>query len=185
MNSRRKRKFKMHEDSGPIDLNVMPFIDVFSLLTTFLLFSAVFINIGVVEVQAPFFSNKETEKPEKTKRTISVNVSIDSEKIELETFYETGERDSNLKTFDLSDSGITAMHKALIDTRVKYPLTDKMTLFVEDDVGYDSVMKVVDAIKFLAKGEENVIPSDPNKDPQSKTNQVYLYPKVVMGNVIL
>ena len=61
MSSRKRRKQKAgFVEGAPVELNVMPFIDVFSLLTTFLLFSAAFITIGILEVQIHYFRNHRT-----------------------------------------------------------------------------------------------------------------------------
>ena len=37
-------------------------IDIFSLLCTFLLFSAVYVSIGIQTVQVPFFTNAASDK---------------------------------------------------------------------------------------------------------------------------
>ena len=58
----------------------MPFVDIFSLLTTFLLFSAVFVKIGILEVQVPFLSNAAPPPDEKPSRSISVNVDMENDK---------------------------------------------------------------------------------------------------------
>ena len=60
---------------GAVELNVMPFIDIFSLLCTFLLMSAVFLSIGILEVQVPFLTNaamSEAKKKEKLKERLQL-----------------------------------------------------------------------------------------------------------------
>ena len=53
MSRRKKRKKAAYNE---IVLNIMPFIDVFSMLNTFLLYSAVFLAVGIIEVQIPYLS---------------------------------------------------------------------------------------------------------------------------------
>ena len=165
----------------------MPFIDVFSLLTTFLLFSAVFIQIGIIEVQAPFFSNKPQKDEGKNKRLISVHVTLEQNKIEVETFFDIPPRNAKSEDFALDEAGIQEMHDHLVEIRQENPDTDKLTLFVDDEISYDNVVKVVDAIKIL-NADDPPIPQSGSSETKStashQTNR-YLYPKVVMGNVLL
>ena len=63
---RRKKKHKGggEVDTGAPELNIMPFIDIFSMLNTFLLLS-VALWVRIIEVQIPFLSNSPDvkEKP--------------------------------------------------------------------------------------------------------------------------
>lgn len=186
---RRKRRRGGGEASGkPVELNVMPFVDVFSLLTTFLLFSAVFIQIGIVEVQVPFFTNKPSSKDdEKSKRLISVNITVQKKVIEIETFYKEPPRSSDISKFQNDDSGIDKMHNKLVDIRTEHPDTDKVTLFVDDEVIYEKVIDIIDAIKLLSE-DDPYVPQPGEKSGDSNTGTAqnrYLYPKVVMGNILL
>lgn len=180
--SRKKRRLGNHE-SGPIDLNVMPFIDVFSLLTTFLLFSAVFTHIGIVEVQVPFLTNQPPPEDKKPERTITVNVIVDKESIEVETYFVIPPKNSETKTFRLSKGGIQEMHDYLISVRSDHPETDKLSLLPTDDVEYDDVMRVIDAAKYLSKSDPP-LPSSENIRKDGSSSQYYLYPKVIMGNIL-
>jgi biopolymer transport protein ExbD len=68
--ARRRRAKRPGIGYRDIELNIMPFIDVFSLLNTFLLLSAVFFSLGMLEVQLPFFSNAP-QKDSKPTRDLS------------------------------------------------------------------------------------------------------------------
>ena len=80
---KKKRKAIKYRD---IELNIMPFIDVFSLLNTFLLMSAVFIAIGVLEVQIPFLSSAPPDTKD-NERTLDISVDVEKEKIEVTTVW--------------------------------------------------------------------------------------------------
>lgn len=49
-----KKKKRKQLESQSAQLNIMPFIDIFSMLNTFLLISASFVSIGILKVQVPF-----------------------------------------------------------------------------------------------------------------------------------
>ena len=70
----------IREESTPCfrgELNIVPFIDVFSMLNTFLLMTAVFTAIGIIEVQIPFLTSAPPPKEELTR---SLDVKVDMEK---------------------------------------------------------------------------------------------------------
>ena len=56
--SKRKKKKKHEPKAAEAELNIMPFIDIFSMLNVFLLVSATFINIGLIRVQVPFLTGQ-------------------------------------------------------------------------------------------------------------------------------
>ena len=189
MSRRRKSKAK-HQMGDPIDLNVMPFVDVFSLLTTFLLFTATYVQIGVLEVQVPFFSNKppvEDQSSDKPKRVISVNVRIDKENIEVESYFKDPPRQSKIDNYSFDLQGIDQMHDKLVELRTDHPDTDLVYLYVEDDVVYSELVKAIDAIKFLDSEDGSIvsrekIQRDSGVDPEQQSR--FLFKKIVLGSVI-
>lgn len=176
-----------------VDLNLMPFIDIFSLLTTFLLFSAVFVHIGILEVQVPFLTNAPPP-PTKSSRSISVKVDLGEKNIEVITEYSEPPVDQRKYNFEHTDTGVASMHKKLIEIRQSTPENDKLTFFVDDEVTYEKMTRVLDEIKFVSQGEpqfkEIADDSGEEDDPAAKQKlsgdgQNGLYPKVVMGSVLL
>jgi biopolymer transport protein ExbD len=177
--------------SATVELNLMPFIDIFSLLTTFLLFSAVFVHIGILEVQIPFLTNAPPP-PTKSPRSISVKVDLGEKNIEVVTEYSEPPIDQQKYSFEHTDTGIAAMHKKLIEIRQGSPENDKLTYFVDDEVSYEKLTKVLDEIKLLNPGEPQfkavVEAKEPDEEPDLKpaTDEASdLYPKVVIGSVLL
>ena len=77
---RRKKKHHGEVSTDAPELNIMPFIDIFSMLNTFLLLSAAFIGLGIIEVQIPFLSNS-TEVKEKPTRFYDLKVEFEKERI--------------------------------------------------------------------------------------------------------
>lgn len=184
--ARRKRRLKQTSDGPPIDLNVMPFIDVFSLLTTFLLFVAVFTHIGILEVQVPFLSNQVDKSDDKDQpdRVITIHIMLDNDTIEVESFYLDPPTNKQVKTFKMVPRGIANMHAYLIELRGDHPATDKLSLFPSDDVDYDSVIAVLDAIKFMKRTDPPLPQSIKVSEEGDPSQQNSLYPKVIMGNIL-
>lgn len=178
-----KKKKKLKPRSVSADLNVMPFIDIFSMLNTFLLVSAAFVNLGILEVQIPFLTNNdELRKESKPKRELALNVSLTKDKIELESKFTAAPINEAKKSYDVSDSDILRFHNDLVELKVANPDSSKVTFFSEDDVKYHMLVKVLDQIKFVKKSDP---PIPPPKDPKIRVSKSELFPKIVIGNVIL
>ena len=178
-----KRKKKREElAAGSVELNVMPFVDIFSLLCTFLLFSAVFVSIGILEVQIPFLSNAapSSEDSGEDERTISLRIEVDKKEIILSTSFSKPPAEDKKFNYPKDPAGIGDLHRDLLKIREKNRKTDKVTLFVDDDIIYDELVAILDQIKFRG-------PEDPGfvEGESGRSEGNLLYPKVVMGNILL
>lgn len=163
-----------------VELNIMPFIDVFSLLNTFLLMSAVFLAIGIHEVQIPFLSSDQTNKDD----TKFCSVKVDQEKLKIEASVENCKGVDAKREFKPDKAGLADLHRYMIEIRRNNPTTDKLQYFSEDDVLWKEMALTLDAIKLRS-------PSDPPLPPKSDSQAdrliaaEFVFPKVVMASVML
>jgi biopolymer transport protein TolR len=180
-----KRKSKRQsEEFKDIELNIMPFIDIFSLLNTFLLFSAVFLSIGVIEVQVPFLSNAAPETKQVDVRERKINIDVQRDKIILTESWTTPPIAEKILNYTNDTQGIAEMHAELIRLRQETPKVDKATVFSDDEVTFEQLSKVLDAVKL--RWEKDPILPDASNDPLvNAANSGFLLPKIVMGSVIL
>ena len=180
-----KRKSKRQaEDFKDIELNIMPFIDIFSLLNTFLLFSAVFLSVGVIEVQVPFLSNAVPETKQVDTRERKINVDVQHEKIILTESWTSPPVAEKVLNFGNDAQGVKELHAELIRLRQETPKADKATVFSDDEVTFDQLSKVLDAVKL--RWEKDPPFPDASNDPiVNAANSGFLLPKIVMGSVIL
>ena len=183
MRKHRKKK-KSYEESPLVELNVMPFIDIFSLLCTFLLFSAVFVSMGIHTVQVPFFTNAAKEEDDnKPKRVLELKVEVEEKTLHLITSWSEEPVDSNKKTFTHDRDGIRDLHQELVSLKVAHTKADKVTVMVDEKVLYDQLSKVLDSITLLSADDPQITTGE-NEEEDSHKN-IYLFPKVILGNVIL
>jgi biopolymer transport protein ExbD len=180
----KKKHKRTSPEVGAVDINVMPFIDVFSLLTTFLLFSAVFIQIGVLEVQIPFLSNAKPPDFQKPERILEVKADVTKETIEISSSWTVAPIDEKKKQFPRDKAGLAEAHRELLGIRTAHPDVDKITMLADDEITYKELAEVLDAVKFLAPGETLPPPKDPTVLKNGEA-QPSLFPKVVMGSVML
>lgn len=173
----RKRAF-----GGPatFDLNMMPFIDIFSLLCTFLLFSAAFISIGIHIVEVPFLSNaapKETSHH--TRRIINLTVSLSKSSIAVTTTWSKVPLHHRQFTFARSDTGISRFEEKLKQIKAESPNTDAVSLYIDDDLNYAQIIPILDSLKLGRHGIASVGEQD------SKSEEKTLFPKIVFSSVVL
>ncbi len=180
--TRRKRIHKVQYQE--IELNIMPFIDVFSLLNTFLLFSAVFISLGIVQVQVPFLSNAAPPPDSKT-RSLSVKVDISKQKVEVSTSYSMPPADNKSWTFENTVAGVAEMHNRLVSIRKDNVDLDLATVYSEDDVNYEELVRVLDSVKLRKKDDPIIRKTSAGDDLKDRGFDDFLFPKVVMGSVML
>ena len=177
MAGRKKKKSKKYKD---ISLNIMPFIDVFSLLNTFLLMSAVFLSVGIIEVQIPFLTSAP---PEKVPDTKSCDIKVDMEKSGIEATAANCGVQSPRK-FAIDKAGISELHQHLVAVRRGNPELDKLQFFTEDDVIWNDIAAVLEAIK-LRKPSDPVFAPKSASDVERAVAAEYLFPKVIMASVML
>ena len=176
---RRQRPTRVFND---VQLNIMPFIDIFSLLNTFLLYSAVFLALGVIEVQIPFLSN--AAPPSKETRIFTVNVEVLKEKkVEVVTSYSQPPTNEAKWKFDLNERGMADLHARMLTIRKEQPETDKLTLFSDNEVTFKEIALVLDSVKLRAGADAQILTRE-DASKGIKTTE-FVFPKVVMGSVML
>ena len=177
---RRRHKRQLAEATAGVELNIMPFIDIFSLLCTFLLFSAVFISIGIHAVQIPFLTNAAPPPgpPEKS-RNISVRVDVTKTQITVESSWSEPPVDKRSEKFPFTTEGLDSLHNTLSSMRNEDKAFDKIDFFTSDDLIYEDLVKLLDAIK-LRRATDPVF-----EGKKGEPDAVFLIPKVVMSSVIL
>jgi biopolymer transport protein ExbD len=122
----------------PAELLLVPVIDIFTVLVTFLLMTAVFARITVLQLDLPSAAGSNVVEP-----TFRLEVIVRKDGLELTNGTTkiaalpaiNGEYD--LKT--LSDLALSLKRE--------YPHVDSASVLMESDVRYDSLIQVMDAIR--------------------------------------
>lgn len=191
-----KRKHKIRKvEYRDVELNIMPFIDIFSMLNTFLLFTAVFLSVGIIEVQIPFLSTQPPPEDPKDQREFKVAIDVTKDQIEVQTSYSMPPEQLQKFPFPNNKDGIAKMHEKLTQIRRENPDTDKASVFSDDDVLWDALSQVLDGA-MLRTDKDPVFPiakdalKGKERDPKAREKaellaKVYVYPKVIMGSVML
>jgi biopolymer transport protein ExbD len=183
--SRKKKRPKV--EYKDVELNIMPFIDVFSMLNTFLLFTAVFLSVGILEVQVPFLSSQPPPEDPKQSRVFQVNIDVTKEQVEIQTSYSQAPDQSQKFPYPNNPEGLKQLHQKLAEIRKQNADTDKATVFSDDEVSWESLSAVLDSVMLRVDGDPIFPPAKDakNREKAELEAKVYLYPKIVMGSVML
>lgn len=124
-------------------INLVPFIDLLSCCISFLLITAVWVNLGQIEAKTP--QNKQTDAPEQNPDTeAKVTLTLSTQGVVISR--STGEQTELPRISGQLDE--TGLHKQLALLREAIPKQHDMTLVAHDAVNYVDLVKTMD----LARG---------------------------------
>lgn len=135
---------KLNIDDAVSDLNIMPLMNIIMLLIPFLIMSAEFIKIGVINVSAPKMNTGEPQQsePEKDKKKpLNLTISVTSQGFTLIT------RGSKIS------QGCDMSPQAMQDPQKKLPTVRK----IEEKYDYKQLQECLGKIKKLFPDEKRVI----------------------------
>lgn len=183
-------KFKIKKRSKgegkPVELNVTPMIDMFSMLNSFLLMTAVFSSTGEVRVEVPFLSSKPppTQKEVDDKPEKVVTAVVDNDEVKLEIGMSNNSTTVKKESYKIDPVGLDSLQAKLYSLRQEDAKFDKVTMMTELETRYENIVKVVDAMRELKPGR-NPIPLPEGQKQVSGVDPNALIPKIILGNVIL
>ena len=178
MRSKRLRRMRK-----PAELLLVPMIDIFMVLVTFLLMTAVFSRITIIELDLPSSASTEVTEP-----TFRLEVIVRDEGFELTNGSAliaaipkvNGEYD--LKT----------LSELALSLKRDYPDADDASVLLEPDIAYDHLIQVMDAIRSaevptaadpkVTDPEERGPQTDVHETPDTKPTRVALFTDIAVGD---
>lgn len=119
-------------------LTIIPMLDIMVILAFFLIFTAVFTRTNVLELELPG-PGAATAAP----------VAIELEVILGRTSLQVADRGSGvMETIPATSSGqnLEKLTSCLVELKRRYPQVNRATLLVAEDIDYDTIVQVMDAI---------------------------------------
>jgi biopolymer transport protein ExbD len=158
------RKLMRHH-RRPSELLLVPMIDIFTVLVTFLLMTAVFSRTVIVELKLPTNNPEFVEPP----KGLVLEVMLRSNMVQV------ADRNSGpLATFPRSDASqpydLKGLSEYLQVVKAKFPEMTDATLLLEKQIPYDSLVQVMDTMRILEQRQENQLV------------QAELFPNVSIGD---
>lgn len=122
---------------GRNDLNIVPMIDMMVILVFFLLFTAVFSNTNILELNLPAPNSSVPDLPQ----------GLNLEVIVRRNVIEVADRNSGvLKTLPKVDGDYdyAGLSSFLQDVKARYPATLAASVLLEQDIPYDVLVQTMD-----------------------------------------
>jgi biopolymer transport protein ExbD len=133
-------------DSGDVELNLAPIIDCMTVLVAFLLLSASYVSVFVLDANLPplvVASESVTAPPKGI--TLSIKVK-EPGTVELKS---TGEENlvETLKLDPGDGAAAEALRARINELKARWPETQSLTLSGEDEVPYHEVVRVLEEVR--------------------------------------
>ena len=151
---------------GRNDLNIVPMIDMFVILVFFLLFTAVFSNTNILELNLPAPNSSVPE----------LNKGLQLEVIVRKNSIEIADRNSGvLRTLPMKDGDYdyVGLSEFLQFVKSKYQTVTAANVLLEQDIPYDVLVQTMDNVRLF------------EKDDKPTFTKVELFPDISVGDAPL
>jgi len=135
------------------ELNITAFMNLMVILVPFLLITAVFSRLTVLELNLPGSSSESVEPQE---QTFQLEIIVRQDKIEV------GDRNQGLLgIYPNTDAGYdyVALAEKLSQLKARYPSKTDASILLEQDISYDTIVQVMDTVRVsqVVDGDEGRI----------------------------
>ncbi len=132
------RSLLMRRERKPTELLLVPMIDIFTVLVTFLLMTAVFSRIAIMQIDLP---SSVSAKPEEPKFRLEVIVREDG--------FELSDGKQAIDTVPKVSGAydLNALTEHVLAVKREHPTAEDASVLSEPKVPYDELIQVMDAIR--------------------------------------
>lgn len=148
------------------ELNITAFMNLMVILVPFLLITAVFSRLAVLELNLPGSSDEPVEPEE---QTFQLEVIVRQDKIEV------GDRNQGLlgiypNTGDGYD--YAALAEKLAQLKERYPRKTDAAILLEQDISYDTIVQIMDTVRV----------SQELNELEGRVDKKDLFPNISIGD---
>jgi len=132
------RSLLMRRERKPAELLLVPMIDIFTVLVTFLLMTAVFSRIAIMQIDLP---SSPAAKPTEPKFRLEIIVRQDG--------FELSDGKQAIGTIPKVGGAydLNALTEHVLDVKREHPTAEDASVLSEPKVPYDELVQVMDAIR--------------------------------------
>ena len=166
------RKHLSHQRSNePHQLDITPFLNLMVALVPFLLVTAVFSRVAILELNLP---NAEVEASNEDKLIIEITI--------RENELELGDGNKILSRYKKSSSGydLDGLSAALVSIKEKNPQKTDATILLERKIQYDHLVAVMDVVRAMQPDDSG--DDEDAKDDDSAAERIILFPDISIGD---
>ncbi|MEM9384373.1 MAG: biopolymer transporter ExbD [Pseudomonadota bacterium] len=163
-----RRKWRDRHAQETAELNITAFMNLMVILVPFLLITAVFSRLAVIELNLPGPDGAAAQaEPEET---LNLEITVRA------NYLEVGDRDTGLlKAFANTVDGkydLAALADFLKQVKVRYPDKTDATVLLEPDIEYDVLVQVMDSVRV-----EEVVENGAKQFGE-------LFPEIAVGDAV-
>lgn len=156
---------RRHKHVQTAELNITAFMNLMVILVPFLLITAVFSRLAILELNLPTSQVEDQEPPEPE---FMLEITVRDASIEV------GDRNQGMLTNIESDGGeydLEKLSEYLVSVKEKFPTKTDATLLLEQDISYQVLVQVMDTVRVV---EES--------DDEEKVFKAELFPEISIGD---
>ncbi len=160
----RNRRPRRHIETA--ELNITAFMNLMVILVPFLLITAVFSRLAVLELNLPGSSAGTTTEEQ---QTLTLEITVRSDMIEI------GDRNQGLLSRIPNRDGdydLQAMGEKLQQIKARFPDKLDATLLLEPDISYDVIVQVIDRVRVAQQVRGGSVV------------QAELFPEIAIGDAV-
>ncbi len=148
----RRRKGGRRQNEDTAELNITAFMNLMVILVPFLLITAVFSRLAIIELNLPGSSNEPVDPQE---QVFQLEIIVRIDKIEI------GDRNQGLLgIYPLTDEGeydYEALSNKLSELKDRYPDKTDASILLESDIEYDTLVQVMDRVRVEEEIQEDSV----------------------------
>ena len=177
---RRKRK----NEEGTFELNLAPMMDMFVTIIPFMLLSAVFMQLMIIDVPLPQPVAKAVQDDrEKKDREVSITVNLGKDgKSEVVLTDVNGKRQVTGLAAVAGEFDYDKIHAKLVDIKLDHPKVFRLEMNPADGVPYKAIVALMDVSRNLLPTDPKVFIVDHVK--KEKAEVQLLFPDIVLANLL-
>jgi biopolymer transport protein ExbD len=156
----------------PAELLLVPMIDIFTVLVTFLLMTAVFSRITILELDLPSSESAGSSAP-----AFRLEVIVRKLGLELTNGHQIIATIPNVN----GEYDLRTLSRMAMSLKRDYPDANAASVLLEPDIAYDNLVQVMDAIRS-AEAEPAAPEADVPKPESPKPIRVALFSDIAVGD---
>ncbi len=146
-----KRRWRKNHLSEPAEVNITAFMNLMVILVPFLLITAVFSRITILDLNLPVpgsaAQTKQPDEPEQLQLEVTVR----------KTIIEVGDRKVGLlKAIKVTGDGtdLEEVSALLQEIKARHPDKQDITLLLEQDIAYERLVEMMDTLRVVRVEED-------------------------------
>ena len=147
-----RRQSRRRRNTETAELNITAFMNLMVILVPFLLITAVFSRLAILELNLP---GSSTEPVDPQDQTFQLEVIVRKDKIEI------GDRNQGLLgVYPNEDEGsydYDSLSNKLSELKDRYPTKTDASILLESDIAYDTLVQVMDRVRVRESIEEDAV----------------------------